>query len=111
MSVADLTVSSLVARDRFTFEAAPRVVALVPDTGPANAAKGDDQGSDFVGKVSVRFGSELGTRIRVLSSSEITVTAPAGSGGVYVTVSAIGGVSNPTTRTSIATHRLSPVHS
>jgi subtilase family serine protease len=98
MSVADLTVSSLVARDRFTFEAAPRVVALVPDTGPANGSERVTiRGSDFVGKVSVRFGSELGTRIRVLSSSEITVTAPAGSGGVYVTVSAIGGVSNPTT--------------
>jgi len=45
----------------------------------------DDLGSNFVGTVLVRFGEKRGTAVRVLSSSEVTVTAPPGSGTVYVT--------------------------
>ena len=97
MSVADLTLSPLIARDRFTFEGAPAVTQLTPDSGPT---RGDMRvtirGSNFVGKVSVHFGAKPATRVRVLSSSEITVTAPPGTGAVYVTVSAVGGNSRRT---------------
>ncbi len=106
MSVAGLTLSPLIARDRFTFEGAPTVVKLTPFSGPT---EGDMtvtiRGSNFVGKVSVQFGSKPATRVRVLSSSEITVTAPPGSGAVYVTVSAAGGDS---TRTATGKYRYEP---
>ena len=103
MSVADLTLSPLIARDRFTFVAAPTVTTLAPASG---SDVGDVtvtvRGRNFVGKVSVLFGATPATRVRVLSPSEITATAPAGSGTVYVTVSAVGGTSR---RTSASEYR------
>jgi subtilase family serine protease len=106
MSVADLTLSPLIARDRFTFVAAPTVTKLTPASGPANGGiRVTVRGGNFVGKVSVRFGATPATRVRVLSSSEITVTAPAGSGAVYVTASAVGGNSR---RTSAGKYRYEP---
>ena len=106
MSVADLTLSPLIARDRFTFEAAPTVTGLRPASGPM---RGDMRvtirGTSFAGKVSVHFGSRPATRVAVLSPSEITVTAPRGSGTVYVTVSAVGGKSR---RTATARYRYEP---
>jgi subtilase family serine protease len=106
MSVADLTISPLIARDRFTFEAAPTVTGLLPPSGPV---RGDMRvtirGTSFAGKVSVHFGARPATRVAVLSPSEITVTAPPGSGTVYVTVSAVGGKSR---RTATAKYRYEP---
>ena len=62
MTVADLTVSPLIACDRFTFEAAPTVAELTPDTGPAQGnVRVTIRGSHFIGKVSVHFGSKPGT--------------------------------------------------
>ena len=43
--------------------------------------------------VSVHFGAKLARGVRTLSSTEIAVSAPSGSGTVYVTVSAMGGSS------------------
>ena len=63
------------------------------------------RGSHFVGQVSVRFGSKPAARVRVLSSSEITVTAPPGSGTVFVTVTAVGGRSR---ETATGTYRYEP---
>ncbi len=106
MSVADLTLSPLIARDRFTFEAAPTVGKLTPASGPAKGnVRVTIRGSNFVGRVSVRFGSKLATRVRVLSPSEVTVTAPPGSGAAYVTVSAVGGESR---RTAASRYRYEP---
>ena len=106
MSVADLTLSPLIARDRFTFEAAPTVTGLTPANGPT---KGDMRvtirGTSFAGKVSVHFGARPATRVAVLSPSEITATAPPGSGTVYVIVSAVGGNSR---RTAKARYRYEP---
>jgi hypothetical protein len=50
-------------------------------------------GANFVGAVSLRFGRKL-AKAHLVSSSEITATAPPGSGTVYVVVTAVGGVSN-----------------
>jgi hypothetical protein len=106
MSVADLTLSPLIARDRFTFVAAPVVTTLAPAAGSgAGHAAVTVRGRNFVGKVSVLFGATPATRVHVLSPSEITVTAPAGSGTVYVTVSAVGGTSR---RTSASKYRYEP---
>jgi len=107
MSVADLTLTPLIARDRFTFVAAPTVSRLTPASGPANRdITVTVRGSSFVGKLSVLFGTTPATRVRVISSSEISVTAPAGSGTVYVTVSALGGNSK---RTPGGRYRYEPV--
>jgi len=107
ISVADLTLSPLIARDRFTFVAAPTVTKLAPavgsDVGDVTVTV---RGRNFVGRVSVLFGATPATRVRVLSPSEITATAPAGSGTVYVTVSAVGGISR---RTSASKYRYEPV--
>jgi subtilase family serine protease len=107
MSAADLTLSPLIARDRFTFVAAPRVTTLAPAVGSdAGDVTVTVRGRNFIGKVSVMFGDTPATRVRVLSPSEITATAPAGSGTVYVTVSAVGGRSP---RTSASKYRYEPV--
>ena len=53
-----------------------------------------------MGTVSVHFGGNLATGVRVLSSSELTCVAPSGSGTVFVTVSAVGGTSKTATAAS-----------
>ena len=89
--------SSSTGRSRFTFVAAPTITKVTPDSG---SVKGDTTvtiwGSNFVGTVSVYFGSTRAASVHVLSSSEIRVTAPKGSGTTYVTVSAVGGSSKKT---------------
>ncbi len=85
---------------KYTFVAPPTITEVTPTLGPT---KGGTTvtiwGSNFVGTVLVRFGEKRGTAVRVLSSSEVTVTAPPGSGTVYVTASALGG-SSETSATS-----------
>jgi hypothetical protein len=100
MSVEDMNLSPVTVHDRHTFVAAPTVTKVTPTSGPKKGGtKVTIRGSNFVGTVSVHFGAKRATGVQVLSSSEITVTAPPGSGTVYVTVSAVGG-SSKTTATS-----------
>jgi hypothetical protein len=49
---------------------------------------------------SVLFGTTKATNVTVVSATEITVTAPAGTGTVGVTVNAAGGSSAPVTADS-----------
>jgi hypothetical protein len=51
------------------------------------------RGRNFIGVLSVHFGGKLATHVKVLSSTEITVTAPKGARTVSVTVTAAGGAS------------------
>jgi subtilase family serine protease len=89
--------STTAAADQFSYVAAPTITKMTPTSGPAKGGtKVTIRGSNFLGSVSVQFGGRTATGIRVLSSSEITVTAPSGLGTVYVTVSALGGTSKPT---------------
>jgi uncharacterized repeat protein (TIGR02543 family) len=82
----------------FTYVPIPTVTKITPASGPTKAStKVTIRGSKFVGTVSVHFGGKLATGVRVVSSSEITATAPSGSGTVYVTVSTLGGSSQATT--------------
>ena len=60
------------------------------------------RGRNFVGKVAVLFGTTPSSRVHVLSASEITVTAPAGSGTV-MSGPAVGGTSR---RTSASKYHL-----
>jgi len=79
---------------RYTFLAAPTITRISPSSGPTEGGtKVTIRGSNFVGAVSVRFGTRPATRVHVLSSSEITASAPPGSGTVHVVVSDAGGSS------------------
>ncbi len=89
--------SKTTAAASFSYVPAPMISKVAPAVG---STKGNTRvtiwGHNFVGKVWVSFGGKRGTSLRVLSSSEITVTAPAGSGTVHVIVFALGGSSKTT---------------
>lgn len=83
--------------DQFTYVPSPTITKISAGSGPARGGtKLTITGTNFLGTVSVRFGGKLATGVRVLSSSELTVTAPSGTGTQYVTVSALGGASKTT---------------
>ena len=82
---------------RYTYVLAPTVSKVTPVVGSTKGGtKVTIRGHNFVGKVWVSFGGKRGTDLRVLSSSEITVTVPPGSGTVHVLVFALGGSSKST---------------
>jgi hypothetical protein len=79
---------------RFRFLPGPKISKITPAMGPeTGGTEVTIHGSNFVGPVSVHFGHKLARAHRV-SSSEITATAPSGSGRVYIVVTADGGVSS-----------------
>jgi hypothetical protein len=74
---------------------APTVTSLSPATGPAaGGTVVTITGTGFTGATSVKFGSNPGTALTVVSDTEITVTSPAGAvGAVPVTVTTPAGTS------------------
>jgi Pro-kumamolisin, activation domain/IPT/TIG domain len=94
ISAEDFTPSAVSTADRYQYVAAPKITSLTPNHG---APRGGNtvmiRGSNFIGVTSVHFASNLATHVRVVSTTEITVTVPAGSGTVNVTVTAAGGTS------------------
>ena len=70
--------------DLFTY-GIPSVTSVVPDHG-GNGTSVAVTGTNFVLGTTVKFGSTPGTSVVVDSSTQLTVTAPAGSGTVDVTV-------------------------
>jgi uncharacterized repeat protein (TIGR02543 family) len=90
--------------DQFTYVPVPVVAKITPASGPTRGGtKVTIQGSNLLGTFAVHFGTKSATSVRVVSSSEITVVAPSGSGTVYVSVSTVGG-SNQVTATSKYTY-------
>jgi alpha-tubulin suppressor-like RCC1 family protein len=78
-------------------EPQPAVASVSPSIGPA--AGGNTVtigGADLTGATSVRFGSAEATNVTVDSATEITATAPAGTGTVDVIVVTPGGTSRAT---------------
>jgi hypothetical protein len=74
--------------------AAPTVTRISPASGSQKGGtRVTVRGINFVGVISVHFGGRVGTAVHVFSPSELRVTAPSGSGTVYVTVAALGGSS------------------
>jgi subtilase family serine protease len=72
----------------------PTVGKLSPRSGPAGGGNlVTVYGTNFVRVTAVRFGTVAGTSVRVLSPTELTVLAPAGSAAVHVRVVAAGGTS------------------
>jgi hypothetical protein len=53
-------------------------------------------GANFLAPATVKFGSAAATEVTVNSPTSITAVAPAGAGGVFVTVTTSAGTSAPT---------------
>ncbi len=87
--------SEAVAADEFTYVALPSVSGVSPAVGPTTAGTVVTlTGTAFTAATSVFFGSAAATSFTVLSDTQITATAPAGSpGSVDVTVTTAGGTS------------------
>jgi hypothetical protein len=89
------------AADHFGYVAAPIVLRLSPNGGPARGGTiVIITGANLVGATAVHFGSTAAHIDKTVSASEIEVTAPKGSGTVDVTVTTTGG----TSRKSAADH-------
>jgi hypothetical protein len=96
----DVTVTTVVATsstsaaDQFTYEAAPAVTGVSPDTGPlAGGTAVTIIGTGFTGATAVYFGAVAGTGLTVDSPTSITAVAPAGTGTVDVAVTTPAGTS------------------
>jgi subtilase family serine protease len=101
MSVEDLAISPVTFQTHFRLVGAPTIRSLSPASGSRHGGtRLTIRGSNLVGVRSVLFGRKKATRIRVISATEIQVTAPPGAGTVEVRVSALGGTSktSPSTR-------------
>nr|WP_246670128.1 IPT/TIG domain-containing protein [Bradyrhizobium stylosanthis] len=98
--IVDVTVTTSVATsatsaaDQFTYVAAPTVTSISPTSGPATGGTSVViTGTNFSGATAVTFGGVAATGFNVDSGTQITATAPAGSGTVDVRVTTIGGTS------------------
>src|SRR5450830_520423 len=86
--------SATSAADQFTYVAAPTVSGISPATGlTAGGAIVTITGTNLTGAMAVRFGASNASSFTVSSATQITATAPAGSGTVDVRVTTAGGTS------------------
>ncbi|MFB8349045.1 IPT/TIG domain-containing protein [Streptomyces niveus] len=92
------------APDSFFFYAAPPVLTSVsPVQSPtAGGVLVTLTGSDLLNAGAVRFGTTNATSFTVVSATQITATAPAGTGSSPITVTTPGGTSNPVAFTYVA---------
>ncbi|MFL6116906.1 MAG: IPT/TIG domain-containing protein [Catenulispora sp.] len=85
----------------YYYIAVPTISGVAPIQGPAAGGTSITlTGAHFVTATAVKFGSTAATSFTVVSDTQITAVAPAGTAGpVTVTVIAIGGTSNGITYT------------
>ena len=70
----------------------PKISSLSPKSGPTSGGYTVTiHGANLSGLQSVRFGSKLASKLRVISSREVSVRVPAGRGRVLVTLTTTGG--------------------
>ncbi|MBF6356046.1 IPT/TIG domain-containing protein [Nocardia higoensis] len=102
-SVTVTTVGGVSTGLPFTYVAAPVVAALDPAEGPETGGTVVTiTGTGFTGAGAVTFGATPATLFTVVSDSEITAVAPAGTGVELVTVTTVGGVSTGSPFTYVA---------
>jgi hypothetical protein len=91
--------STTSSADQFTYVALPNVTSLSVNTGPATGGTSVViTGTNFTGLVAVSFGSIPAASITVNSSTQLTVTSPAGQPGVVdVIVTTANGTSASST--------------
>ncbi|MGK5013095.1 putative Ig domain-containing protein [Janthinobacterium sp. MDB2-8] len=86
--------SATSAADQYTYIAAPTVSSISPTSGPATGSSSVIiTGTNLSGATAVRFGGGNASGFTVNSATQITATAPAGTGTVDVTVITSGGTS------------------
>ena len=86
--------SATSAADQYTYIAAPTVSSISPTSGPATGGSSVIiTGANLSGATAVRFGGGNASGFTVNSATQITATAPAGTGTVDVTVITGGGTS------------------
>lgn len=94
----------------YFYIAAPAVSDLSPHFGPAAGANTVTVfGSNLTLTSAVSFGANQATAITVVSDSQLTATAPAGSGTVVVTVTTPGGTSTAATGNPYYTYLGAPI--
>ncbi|MGY3676734.1 IPT/TIG domain-containing protein [Streptomyces sp. TE33382] len=96
------------APDSFFFYAVPPVLnSADPAQGPtAGGVVVTLTGSNLLNASTVRFGATNATSFSVVSATQITATAPPGTGSSTITVITPGGTSNPVAFTYVATPTL-----
>ncbi|WP_424711980.1 IPT/TIG domain-containing protein [Kitasatospora acidiphila] len=95
----------------YTYAIPPVVASVAPDQGPASGGNTVTvTGSGFSGATAVLFGAVPASSFTVVSSTQITATAPAGSPGpAQVTVTTPGGTSSPVLYYYLSAPQLSAV--
>ncbi|MFI2186664.1 IPT/TIG domain-containing protein [Streptomyces sioyaensis] len=94
----------------YFYLAAPTLSDLSPHLGPATGGNTVTVfGSNLTLTNAVNFGANPATGINVVSDNQLTVTAPAGSGTVVVTVTTPGGTSTTATGNPYYTYLGAPV--
>ncbi|WP_212758677.1 IPT/TIG domain-containing protein, partial [Paenibacillus sinopodophylli] len=77
--------------DQYTFIAAPTITSISPTAGPTTGGTTVTlTGTNLSGATAVTFGGTAATGFTVNSATQITATAPAGSGTVDVRVTTAG---------------------
>jgi hypothetical protein len=98
--------SPITSADEFTY--GPTVTGLSPSSGPAaGGTVVSIIGTGFTGATAVHFGTAPGTNLTVTNDTSLSVTSPAGSGVVNVTVTTPAGTS-PITSSDEFTYPLVP---
>ncbi|WP_244623033.1 IPT/TIG domain-containing protein [Bradyrhizobium sp. MOS001] len=100
VTVTNGSTSPTSAADQFTYVAAPTVTSISPTSGPTGGGTSVIiTGTNFsttTGAAGVKFGANNAASYTVNSNTQITATAPAGTGTVDVTVTTVGGTSATT---------------
>ncbi|WP_310723470.1 IPT/TIG domain-containing protein [Streptomyces sp. N2A] len=88
-------ISSQFVTYAYTQVAGPVLSSVTPASGPAAGGTTVTlTGSGLSGTTAVRFGSTVASSFTVVSDTQVTAVAPAGSGTVQITVTTPGGTSN-----------------
>uniref|UniRef100_UPI0024581CEC beta strand repeat-containing protein n=1 Tax=Nocardia abscessus TaxID=120957 RepID=UPI0024581CEC len=96
--VVPVTVTNLVGTGNavpYTYLGTPSLTSIDPNQGPASGGNTVTlTGTEFTGATAVDFGGAAAISFAVVSSTQISAVAPAGTGTVNVSVTTPGGTSN-----------------
>ncbi|MEV6326077.1 IPT/TIG domain-containing protein, partial [Nocardia sp. NPDC051787] len=94
----------------YAYVPAPTLASVVPDSGPETGGNTVIlTGTGFAGTTAVNFGGNPAVSFTVVSDTELSVDAPAGTGSVNVTVTSAGGVSTGVAYTYVPAPTLASV--
>ncbi|WP_324198904.1 beta strand repeat-containing protein, partial [Nocardia amamiensis] len=94
----------------YTYVPAPALGSVVPNAGPETGGNTVVlTGANLRGTTAVRFGANTAIAFTVVSDTQISALAPAGTGIVDVTVATAGGTSSPATYTYVPAPTLASI--